>query len=287
MCEDLTHHAIILNISLAMFKEDNELVGMLSGYFDESGTDRGNRTAVVAGYVGSDFQWEKFVARWTKMLNEAHVEILHRSDLENFRGEFSQANGWNPSRRTDLVRKAHSIIKTCTYSAIGSTVVKDDFDSVMPNWAKQLFGGVYGWCAFWCVLAMRGWCEERHHGDAIAWVFESGKDTHGIGEMFKALRWPELSSSYRINSVRFAGKELKPLQAADALAYELFKHTENQILDGGVRRPRQSALDLFRRQDGRYVTFWDKERLTDWLAECDRERPFGEISMDQLERALR
>ena len=84
------------------------------------------------------------------------------------------------------------------------------------------------------------------------------------------------------------GKELKPLQAADVVAYEIFKHVENQILDGGQRHPRRlSALDLFRRQDERYVTFWNKDRLIHWLAECDREHPFGDIPADQLDQALR
>ena len=254
-------------------------MGKLSAYFDESGTDQRSRTAVVGGYLGSDFQWNKFITRWTKTLNDAHVEILHRSDLENFRGEFTEADQWNPSRRTDLVRKLHSIIKTSTYSAVGASVVKDDFNNVMPNWAKQLFGGVYGWCAFWCVLAMRGWCIEHHHSDTIAWFFESRTEQEGVGEMFRALHSPELRDSYRIGPVKFAGKELKPLQAADLLVYELFKHVENQVLEGGMRHPqRLSALDLFRRQDHQYVTFWDRERLLNWLADSDREHPFVDVS---------
>jgi hypothetical protein len=262
---------------------------MLSAYFDDSGTDQRNRAAVVGGYVGSDFQWERFVARWTKTLNDAHVEVLHRSDLESFQGEFAEAKGWNPPRRTELVRKLHSIIKTSTYSAVGSSVIKDDFNTVMPVWVKHLFGGAYGWCAFWCVVAMRGWCVERHITDTIAWHFESGtRGASEIKEMFQALRHAELRDSYRINSVCFSGKELKPLQAADVVAYEIFKHVENQILDGGQRHPRRlSALDLFRRQDERYVTFWNKDRLIHWLAKCDREHPFGDIPADQLDQALR
>jgi hypothetical protein len=277
------------HLSRTLFKKPSDLMGMLSAYFDDSGTDQYSRTAVVGGYVGSDFQWRRFVARWSKTLDEAQVKILHRSDLENFQGEFTEAKGWNPSRRTELVRKLHSIIKTSTYSAVAAAVVKDDFNAVMPSWVKHLFGGAYGWCAFMCVLAMRGWCTERHHSDPIAWVFESG--TAGapeIGEMFQALQLPELRALYRISSVTFDGKELKSLQAADLVAYEIFKHTENQVLDGGRNWPRRrSALDLFRRQDERYLTFWDRGRLINWLADCDKERPFGDVPIDQVERMLR
>jgi len=281
-------YALYWHLSRTLFKQLNGLMGMLSAYFDDSGTDAGTRAAVVGGYVASDFQWKRFVARWTEALDQEGIKIVRRADLENFRGEFSEERGWNPSRRTDFVRKLHRIIKTCTYSAVSAAVIKDDFTTTMPGWVKELFGGVYGWCACMCVIAMRGWCTEVHHSDPINWTFESGTEgAHEISQMFQALQLPDLRDHFCIGSFSFALKELKPLQAADLVAYEVFKHIENQLLDRGKRPRRRSALDLFRRQDERYATFWDRDRMTNWLAECDRDRPFGDVSMDQLERALR
>jgi len=116
----------------------------LGAYFDDSGTDQANRTAVVAGYVGTDFQWKRFAARWKSALDGEGVQVLQRSALENFRGEFAEARGWNPERRTRFVKKLHAIIKACTYTPIAAAVVKGDFENIAPVWAKRLFGGPYG-----------------------------------------------------------------------------------------------------------------------------------------------
>jgi hypothetical protein len=105
--------------------------------------------------------------------------------------------------------------------------------------------------------------------------------------MFQALQLPELRDLYRVDSFSFNTKQLKPLQAADLVAYEIFKHTENQIIDRGARPQRRSALNLFRSQDGRYSTLWDKDRIQDWLADCDKESPFGTISVAEAAQLKR
>ena len=174
---------------------------------------------MVAGYVGSDFQWKRFVDRWTTALKAERVSVVRRSALENFRGEFTLEKGWTRTRRTEFVRRLHSIIKTCMYSAIAATVVKNDFEKVMPQWVHDLMGGPYGWCAFWCVFALRGWCQEKNHHGLVNWVFESGTDgAHEIKWMFRALEMKGLRESYHVGSTKFATKELKPLQAAGLVA---------------------------------------------------------------------
>jgi hypothetical protein len=96
----------------------------LGAYFDDSGTDRANRAAVVGGYLGSEFQWKRFEARWSSTLNSENVKILRRSALENFRGEFAAEKGWDEARRKSFVKKLHSVIKTRTYTAVSAAVVK-------------------------------------------------------------------------------------------------------------------------------------------------------------------
>ena len=57
-----------------------------------------------------------------------------------------------------------------------------------------------------------------------------------------------------------------PVQAADTLAYEIFKQVENQILDHGDKHNvRFSMQNLIRPQDSHYLKYWNKERLREWL----------------------
>ena len=69
---------------------------MLTIYCDDSGTDHGNRAAVVAGYIGQVRQWGKLEKEWKNLLRDFGVGRMRRSDLESFKGEFQD---WNEERR--------------------------------------------------------------------------------------------------------------------------------------------------------------------------------------------
>jgi hypothetical protein len=86
-------------------------------------------------------------------------------------------------------------------------------------------------------------------------------------KMFDQLRNdPLLSREFRIGNLSFRCKDIVPLQAADVLAYEIFKQVENQVLDRGEKHAiRLSVKDLMRPQDAVYLKYWDKPRLREWL----------------------
>jgi len=76
-----------------------------------------------------------------------------------------------------------------------------------------------------------------------------------------------LGKEFRIATWSFAFKDVVPLQAADTLAYEIFKQVENQIVDRGEKHDvRFSVKDLLRAQDLPYLKYWDRARLKEWLA---------------------
>jgi hypothetical protein len=157
-----------------------------------------------------------------------------------------------------------------TKVAIGSAVIKEDWESVMPNWVKKSFGGVYGWCAHECIVAVRHWCERpiRRYQHPINWVFECGAEGWTqVAQMLTELAAnPALKKQFRIGSWTFSGKDVIPLQAADTIAYEIFKQVENQILDHGDKHNvRFSMQNLIRPQDSHYLKYWNKERLREWL----------------------
>jgi hypothetical protein len=51
----------------SLFKTGDDLLGMLTAYFDDSATED---VATVAGYVGSVVQWDRFKIEWQKLLDE-------------------------------------------------------------------------------------------------------------------------------------------------------------------------------------------------------------------------
>jgi hypothetical protein len=248
-------------------------VSLLTVYCDESGTDVKNRVAAVCGYIGQVSEWRKFEQDWVPILKKRpyRVKMMHRSDLETWHGEFTKERGWDPTRRAAFLTELHPIIKSRTKVALDSAVIKEDWEEVMPNWLKRFFGGVYGWCAHECVVASRVWCDRpiRRYKHPIDWVFEKGANGQGqVAQMFTELaRDPILSKEYRIGTWGFACKNVVPLQAADTVAYEIFKQVENQIVDRGEKHDvRFSVKDLLRPQDLPYLKYWDRARLREWFA---------------------
>ena len=69
---------------------------------------------------------------------------------------------------------------------------------------------------------------------------------------------------YRVNGWTFFGKDLLPLQAADTIAYELFKFVQGQIVENRGK-PRLSFEDLIREKDNEYLEFWPRERLQEYV----------------------
>jgi Protein of unknown function (DUF3800) len=257
---------------------------MLTVYCDESGTDAKNRVAVVAGYIGQVSEWRQFEKEWKLILKKKpyRVTMMHRADLETWHGEFTKERGWDPNRRGVFLSELQPIIKSHTKIAVGTAIIKEDWENAMPEWLKRFFGGVYGWCAHACLVATRVWCDRpnRQYKHPINWVFESGT-SEGVGEvmeMFRQLRNdPEMRKEFRIGRLSFSGKAVMPLQAADVLAYEVFKQVENQVVDegkkpdGSKRDVRISIRELMRPDDMHYLQYWNMARLREWIADAEQK----------------
>jgi hypothetical protein len=252
------------HLCLSLFKSRSDLFGMVTGYFDDSGTSAHDSVVVVAGYIGSVSQWQKFGQEWRSLLSEFGVTVMHRTDLENYRGEFV---GWTPETRNVFVNKAQQIIKRRTYVAIGKAVIKADFEEVFPDNLKRFYGGAYGFCAILCLARAKRWFDKTNLKDPIDWVFEVGTEGSGqISHLLNSLYTDvQMRTDFRLSRWSFADKDVVPLQAADVIAYETFKHATNQLVTQPRRKVRISLQHLVRSQDDEHLEYWSKEDLEAYL----------------------
>jgi hypothetical protein len=80
----------------------------------------------------------------------------------------------------------------------------------------------------------------------------------------------KMRDDYHIKGWSFQDKSIVPLQAADVLAYEVFKQVTNQILDKGKNYDvRFSMKHLVRATDDRYLKYWGEQRLLEWIKELN------------------
>lgn len=257
-------HNAFEHLCLSLFKRGKDLFGMVTGYFDDSGTSAKDSVVVVAGYIGSVVQWQKFDREWGSLLSKYGVTVMHRADLESSWGEFV---GWKPEKRKEFVKKAHQIIKRRTYVAIGTAVVKADFEELFPGILKRFYGGAYGFCAILCLSSAKAWFDKKHQKDPIDWVFEQGTEGSGqISLLFDAVsKNVKMRNDFKLGNWSFARKNVLPLQAADVIAYEVFKQVTNQIVAQPWRKVRLSLEDLVRSQDDQHIDYWTREALEEHL----------------------
>jgi hypothetical protein len=146
--------------------------------------------------------------------------------------------------------------------------VRADFEETMPSAVRTVFGGPYGWLVHDCIVGIAHWAVDKHCAEPVQYVFEAGaRGRRRVQKMFESLyNEGKFRTLCRIGSWKFATKpEAVQLQAADFLAYELYKQMDNRIVGGIAKQPiRRSAFDMFRLETDK-AHYWDAARLRKWL----------------------
>jgi hypothetical protein len=246
---------------------------MLTAYFDDSNTSPNQKAAVVAGYLGSTSQWDRFCRDWAKLIqrygiSNEEADKVRRSALQNRKDIFT---AWDKTRCDNFVKDAYSVINKFTYIPIGAAVSTRDFEEIATKEDKQIFGSVYGWCANACAHDVMVWCERHNYQDKINYVFEDG--TYGRGQVrewfIARSRTKPSRDRHRLGSITFAGKDVKPLQAADFVAYDLGR----LALDITLNRTRDDVVQIFhnyilgKKQEAELgIRYWDRAMLKSFFA---------------------
>lgn len=114
---------------------------------------------------------------------------------------------------------------------MGIVIRRDDFEAFIPERARKVCGDAYGLAAFACFMETGAILREIDINAWVSYVFESG--TRGSGTILKIFNHntidPVQREYMRLLSLRFEPKkEFLPLQAADILAYEIYKDAIRQ-----------------------------------------------------------
>ena len=201
---------------------------VFDAYFDDSGTHAGSQVVTIGGYVSAPFCWLLFESEWQDALDDFGIDFFRMSQFANRAGVFQ---GWTEGQRRARLPRLIEIINRNAIMSVGVGIDRKLFDSVISEKAKAFVGGAYG-LAFSCIAIEISKEISKVHPEAqVAYVLESG--TAGAGEILKVfqenLKDPVYAKELRILSLRFEDKRrYLPLQAADILAYELYKHLPKQ-----------------------------------------------------------
>ena len=222
------------------------VLAMFSAYFDESGTHDGSPVVVVAGWVSTDIQWQRFSTAWNEILRSAGLNppMFHMTDFENRQPPFSE---WSQPKRVKVIQKLHSLIRRRTRQPIIAAVIVDAFNKGQAERKVPKDMSPYGFAVVECIKKVGAWADDVGHHEPIAYFFEDG--SRWRRDVFTATsqieKAPDYRARYRFGPWGFGFKDqLVPLQAADFLAYEIWKEAINGNLVTGDERLRPMRKSL-------------------------------------------
>ncbi len=248
----------------------------LTAYFDESGSYPEHPVVVVSGLVASTKQWSDFSRKWNKLLRSQGVSVFHMSECENFQGEFKL---WTPERKRLFIIDLIKLTKEFTRTFMGAIVLCKDFDSVVPKF-PNISRTPYQLCADRCIHHLSIWMEKSPQRKDLTVIFDKGNT-----------RAPEMIELFCENSKpkwkcdSADKREEIPLQAADLIAYEVFKYKKNEI-DGRPRPVRKSILTLLKDEKQQWLTE-TKETMEQYFADLMKLKEYQDADDQKKKEMLR
>jgi hypothetical protein len=199
------------------------LLMMLRAVFDAGGTDHDQPCLVVAGFISSADDWEKFDAMWKARLAADGIDHFHMVDFAHFKGQFE---GWTEERRQSILGDLVDIIHAHAYRKFGSIVVNKNLSLVSESLRDEFRLRAYSLAGRTCAARVRQWVQFERIAAPIAYVFEEGD--LGKGDLVTRFIGDDLSAPIfkpkkdRESPDGTVVHGFSPLQAADILAYEYF-----------------------------------------------------------------
>ena len=189
------------------------------------------RVCAVAGYLGSEAQWERFAPHWESVLSGAGLKAFDTADYERGKGEFA---GWTADQKTGLLERLVDAINESGFEAIGSALPLAEFEALSSADRVSLTRGRPGdphlLCFNHCLVEAAQRAAPLPREEKVCFVFD-WHDEIGSAGLWHFEELKNLTSEpvrERLGALGFESrKEFSPLQAAELLAYECSHHTED------------------------------------------------------------
>jgi hypothetical protein len=211
---------------------------VLTAYFDESYNHRTDQDPddplvyTVGCWISTFDQWKKYDKKWRTELATAGVEWFHMSKYETRRDEYKD---WSQLKRIGVLKRLHRIIKDHAMQGVSISVNCADFDHVIKttNWKRTFGKTCYGFGVRMAMKFIAEWADDQAIHDPIHYLFAELKGQGGeLDEIFRrSLKDPAVKKWLRLTGMWTKGSmpDVRQLQAADIVAYEVNKRAVNEI----------------------------------------------------------
>jgi hypothetical protein len=205
---------------------------LMEAYFDDSSDEKREKFYACGGLIGSPDQWDGFDMAWSSVTCDLE-QPFRSADCEGGHEQFVK---WSKPKRDDLMRRLTNVIYETGLHGYVSIVP-------VPKY-KRVFSDAGEHDPF--LLALRqtvmntAYIAETLKEDIKLW-FEKGNTDAAILRVYNSIAdFKDWKPTRRLSAISFDNKKLRPLQAADLIAREGFKHITNL----GIRKIRKPAMKL-------------------------------------------
>jgi hypothetical protein len=219
---------------------------LMESYFDDSSDQKREKFYACGGLMGISSQWDVFDMGWSDGTHGLE-RPFRSSDCEGGQGQFKD---WPKPKRDELMRDLVDIIYETKLHGYVSVVPVAEYCDAFPGCGEH----APFLLALTQAIMNMAFIAETLKDDVKLW-FEHGSTDAATLRVYNSIReFREWAPTRRLRGISFDGKELRPLQGADLIAREGFKHVDNL----GIRPVRKPVKTLTGRI---YFVLWTKESL--------------------------
>ena len=207
-----------------------KLLLVLQAYIDESASESGDKRLVMAGYVSSVPEWERFSDDWDcELRRPPSIDYLRMVEAEHFRGQFC---GWPEEARDRKLLALAQRIPGKLMGSIHTSVSRSEYLQILAPIAPYPMKQPYSMCFHSMIGLLPRLAARMPDPPTIDFIFDEnnlGPDNLIYYQAMKDVL-PERARALLSGPPIFRDdKKVVALQAADMLAWHLRKRVEDRM----------------------------------------------------------
>jgi hypothetical protein len=205
---------------------------MFQAFFDESGSETGDKILVVAGYIHDAATWAFFADDWKLRLDKPPtIEYFHMVEAQNLRDQFS---GWTPSERDAKIDAFASLIEKYQPWSIACSISQSDHNRIVKPVAPYDLRQPFVSCYLGLIIKLAQLHTSMRLNLPTDLIFDEREVTPHEADFFyegakSRISDPIMLSLLGNTPIFRDDKKVPALQAADLLAWHLRRQKERCI----------------------------------------------------------
>jgi hypothetical protein len=227
---------------------------MIRAYFDDSGTHEGSGIVVIAGIMGTEGRMDGLDRTWRSHLEaplcgrKSRIKRFHAYDCYQSINDFV---GWTRTETDYFRHQLREVIIQSGVSAYGIACLRMDYEDLIAGDLRSVLGDPEGFCINQCFVRSLAWVKANTFDPKVTFIFDNRPSSvqRYAGAVYDAFAQghtppPELTGYAFLGSM-----DVRPLQAADLIAWELYQFAKSVLVEGRGAKANQEILHLKKNMD--------------------------------------